>query len=389
MLAIVTLALCTGSVFLLSFISILNPGKANHIANRWLGVFLLCLGLAFLADLFRELNISSQYLFVSVFSEITRFAAAPSLYLSVCYFSSPERSLRRGDILHFIPFFLFIINCLPVLLPWLSGPMFSNRFDINGVGKYIRTFMFLVIKVQVVGYWVASFVKLSRHPKNMRFVFSSLPSVDLKWLKYFLLSLLLIFLIWFNEAFFGITWINDYSSYGYLVSIYSLSYFALKQKEIFPFQASALTEIKEILKESNLEGPKHQRIAEDKLELLIVKLKHLMESDKYFLDHDLGLPHLAEKMDLTSHELSYLLNRGLGISFFEFVNRYRVERAKLLLLSDNYKHLNMLGIAFETGFNSKTTFNTAFKKITGVSPSEFKKSAGGNLNELLSKPKTA
>ncbi len=84
MLFIIVLALGTGSVFLLSFISTLNPGKANDSANRWLGVFLFCFGLALLTDLFRLLDISSQFPAVVVFSEITRFAAAPSLYLSVC-----------------------------------------------------------------------------------------------------------------------------------------------------------------------------------------------------------------------------------------------------------------------------------------------------------------
>ncbi len=108
-----------------------------------------------------------------------------------------------------------------------------------------------------------------------------------------------------------------------------------------------------------------------------------METDKCFLDHDLSLPHLAKKMDLTSHELSYLLNEGLGVSFFEFVNRYRVEEAKTLLLSPEYHHLNILGIAYETGFNSKTTFNTSFKKFTGVSPSEFRKSVGRSQPQLL------
>src|SRR5882762_6260025 len=117
MLFTIVLALSTGSVFLLSFISTLNPGGANGSANRWLGVFLFCFGLALLTDLFRLLDISFQYPLVLVFSEITRFAAAPSLYLSICYFSMPDRSFRKTDMLHFIPLLLFIVNCFPLLIP--------------------------------------------------------------------------------------------------------------------------------------------------------------------------------------------------------------------------------------------------------------------------------
>lgn len=226
-----------------------------------------------------------------------------------------------------------------------------------------------------MAYWVASFLKLIRHQKNMRQVYSSLESVDLNWLKYFLICLLLVLLLWFNEAFFGIDWINDISAFGYLVAIYTLSYFAIKQKEIFPFQTQIVADIKKAIDDTNDIAPK-QRVAPEKIDSLTAKLKILMETEHCFLDHDLGLPDLAEKMSITSHEMSYLLNKGLGISFFEFVNGYRVEEAKRLLLSHRHRHLNMLGIAYETGFNSKTTFYTAFKKATGKSPSEFKKLAG-------------
>jgi AraC-like DNA-binding protein len=98
-----------------------------------------------------------------------------------------------------------------------------------------------------------------------------------------------------------------------------------------------------------------------------------MTTDKCFLDPDLDLPSLAARMNLTPHELSYLLNKGIGSNFFEFVNSYRVEEAKKLLLSGEHNHYSILGIAYEAGFNSKTTFNTTFKKATGLTPSQFKK----------------
>jgi len=78
-------------------------------------------------------------------------------------------------------------------------------------------------------------------------------------------------------------------------------------------------------------------------------------------------------MDVSTHDLSYLLNDSFGVNFFNFVNRYRVDEAKRLMLSGQNKHLNLLGIAYSAGFNSKTTFNIAFKKQTGLSPSEFMK----------------
>jgi AraC-like DNA-binding protein len=71
--------------------------------------------------------------------------------------------------------------------------------------------------------------------------------------------------------------------------------------------------------------------------------------------------------------MSYLINSGFGENFFQFINKYRVERAKELLNIDKLSKYSILGIAFESGFNSKTTFNTTFKKFTNQTPSEYLK----------------
>jgi AraC-like DNA-binding protein len=92
---------------------------------------------------------------------------------------------------------------------------------------------------------------------------------------------------------------------------------------------------------------------------------------------------LAKEMVISTHDLSYLLNECFGASFFQFVNTYRVEEAKQLMLSEKYKHLNILGIAYNAGFNSKTTFNTAFKKHTGLSPSQFMQSAKAQPAQII------
>ncbi len=98
-----------------------------------------------------------------------------------------------------------------------------------------------------------------------------------------------------------------------------------------------------------------------------------MQYEKVYLDNELSLPQLSEKMSISPQDLSYLINEACGENFFSFINRHRVEEAKRLLLSEKYDQLNILGIAYQAGFNSKTTFNTTFKKQVGLSPSDFVK----------------
>ncbi|WP_165830457.1 helix-turn-helix domain-containing protein [Flavobacterium aquariorum] len=157
----------------------------------------------------------------------------------------------------------------------------------------------------------------------------------------------------------------------YLLSVFFLAYFSLQQKEIFDFNKNDLDELSTI-KEYKRENPK--RVSENRLNELDEKLRMLMNSEKVYLENDLSLPKLAKSMGASCNEASFVINELYGDNFYNFINKYRIGEAKILLLSEKYSQLNILGIAYESGFNSKTTFNTTFKKYIGLSPTEFVKS---------------
>ncbi|MBP9872856.1 MAG: AraC family transcriptional regulator [Haliscomenobacter sp.] len=97
-----------------------------------------------------------------------------------------------------------------------------------------------------------------------------------------------------------------------------------------------------------------------------------MEKEKPYLENDLNLLKLADRLEVNLHTLSFVINEGFRENFAQYINRHRVEEAKKLLEDPGNDHFSMVGIAFTAGFNSKTAFNTAFKKMTGVSPTDFK-----------------
>jgi len=105
------------------------------------------------------------------------------------------------------------------------------------------------------------------------------------------------------------------------------------------------------------------------------QLTKLMAKEQPFLDPDLSLRQLAGKMDLPPNYLSQLLNEGFDQNFAEYINNYRVETFKAKVTDPDLQHLNLLGLAYESGFNSKTTFNTFFKKATGITPATYRKQA--------------
>jgi len=102
-------------------------------------------------------------------------------------------------------------------------------------------------------------------------------------------------------------------------------------------------------------------------------LRALMEEEQVFLDPDLTLKKLAQKLNIHYNHLSRIINEKYGESYNNYINRHRIEEARKRLADPAFANKNILEIMLETGFYSKSTFNTAFRKFTGKSPSDYRK----------------
>lgn len=104
------------------------------------------------------------------------------------------------------------------------------------------------------------------------------------------------------------------------------------------------------------------------------RLKTIMESQNTYLQPDLTLPRLAKTMECSVNHLSQVINAGFGMSFFDYVNRYRIDHAKVLLSNADAEGGAVLDIAFKVGFNSNSAFYAAFKKYVGLTPAQYRRS---------------
>jgi AraC-like DNA-binding protein len=102
------------------------------------------------------------------------------------------------------------------------------------------------------------------------------------------------------------------------------------------------------------------------------KIDSLMRSDKPYLMADITLDILAEKLAIPARDLSMIINRHFDNNFYEFINNYRIEEAKKILIDPKNKDKTITDVYLEVGFNSKSVFNTFFKKIVGQTPSEYR-----------------
>lgn len=351
-------AFCGGASWLLGSLSFLGVNRVNAKADRWLGAFYCILACAF-TQLFLEGFGIGGSLFIHLL-ELPRWAMFPCLYMAVNHYVSPSTA-KKDWLLHFVPFLLFLIFSLVYLMPFL----FNERNQLPElppwIGFVVRYFFF----GQTIYYWIVCSSLLRRHQKNVKMVASFTDKIDLQWLKYLLISVL--FLILIRILSISSIQVTYFSPILYFFGIILVAYSTLTQKSIYVIETYQATENDEITPKKVL----NERLTTEQVEELKYVVMQKTVDGKLYLDPSLTLSILSAKIGISTHELSYVLNNGLGKNFYQFINELRTEEAKSLLLSEDTKHLDMLGVAIRAGFNSKTTFYTTFKKATDLTPKEY------------------
>lgn len=133
------------------------------------------------------------------------------------------------------------------------------------------------------------------------------------------------------------------------------------------------TKIEPELKIQPVEKYKNSGLTEDALKELALSLKQLMQKEQLYRECELKLETLLNKLGISKHYVSQVINQIYGVNFFEYINLLRIEEAKQLLSSNYKKSMNIIEVAYAVGYNTKNTFNTAFRRIVGVTPTEFRR----------------
>jgi AraC-like DNA-binding protein len=158
-----------------------------------------------------------------------------------------------------------------------------------------------------------------------------------------------------------------------VILIYAMGYLGLRQPAIFTRAfVSQQTAIEESVDQAE---EKYRRSGLDKEtgHVFLNELTGHMEANKPYLEGDLVLPKLAQQLGISANYLSQVINEQLNVNFYDFVNGYRVEEARRLMRNAGQTNTNILNIALDSGFNSKSAFYTAFKKATSMTPTQYQK----------------
>ncbi|BDA77956.1 hypothetical protein LPTSP3_g08860 [Leptospira kobayashii] len=163
-----------------------------------------------------------------------------------------------------------------------------------------------------------------------------------------------------------------------LILIYLVLFYVIRKPELI---AITLQNPERIFSQQLLltkpETTKYQKqtLTEEQRKSYLQKMIRIMETEEPYLNDLVSIHDLSERLAIPVHHVSMTINIELSQNFFQFINQYRIERAKLLLSNPKAKDQNVLNIGLEAGFQSKASFNKTFKQFTGFTPSEFRKNS--------------
>jgi AraC-like DNA-binding protein len=271
---------------------------------------------------------------------------------------------------HFIPAIAFYIYFFPTyfLDEQEKFRLISDAF-INH--KFIIPRPFYIFAVtQILAYLIYSVRILLEHSKYIKNNFSFTEHINLNWLKRLLIIFIVLWLAFALRSLYAVKMIWEISALLSVLTMYIVGYFGYNQPAIF--SGSTVDALRASKKEEKKKYASSSLTEKESTEYL-EKLQVLMNNEKLFLKNDLKIGDVAEKIGLPLNYVSQIINEKLDKNFYDFINEYRVDEVKKRFADAKYDHMTILAIGFDSGFNSKTAFYSAFKRNTGVIPSEFKK----------------
>lgn len=313
---------------------------------------------------------------------------APALWFYVRSLTSETRiTLSRRDAKHFIPFIFGVIACSFLLF---SPASIRNQIIGDGDGPatgwiiaitLMIVFVMFMWATQVIVYIIALLRRIAIYRTRLKDVFASTEGRELKWMIWMSILLVATIFIILPDLFIGFPDPISFIPSAFNVFLIGfLSVWGLRQMPGFILSGEnelpTLEPPTDATEGNHMPAVKYEKSAltEEDTSRIAAKVQAAMEADELYLDPNLSLRILAKHVSVPPNYVSQTLNGHIGETFFDYINRWRIEYAKPLLATSDESVLN---ITYDSGFNSRSSFYKAFKKETGQTPSAYRSAENG------------
>ena len=366
------------------FLPLLIYNKAEKSrADLVLASWFVLIGLSLLGHYLEVTGRAADFPVFLGFSTCFPMLMGPAAYVYTLAVTRSDKALKPILLLHALPYMVFTTIVFLSLFVYSSGSIEADRLAIEDPDTPV--FMALGLFRIFLGpvYLAFCLLILREHSRRIADEFSYTRNIDLGWLKKVVLSMLT---IWVTVVAVNILgnfndWIpmeqGDNLIYLAVTAVVFFGGFhGIKQQIIFssPAETPVLESTPDV---ENKEARYHKSsLTAGQSRVILDRLTGFMDEEKPYLDGKVSLSQLADQLDVSSNHLSQVINENLDRNFHDFINGYRVDLVKQRLAESTGARPNILAIAYDAGFSSKSSFNEVFKKTTQLTPSQYWKKLG-------------
>jgi len=350
-----------------AFLLFERGAKGNKQSDKFLSALIFFLGLSLTDFVIGFLGFYEKYPKLVFFPFENLFLITALIYLfcvSLLKKDKPENKIIGKHL--FIPAIYFVSHFIIFLLPNSTKEKILTDFYFPFF-VYIESLLFYVLSAY---YFVHIIKVLKRHTQIANQAYPQINPAILNWLRYFVIGFIIYltidFMLSVSSVLFHFNFEQQYWKYivrALLTSFLCLAGYNFDEKVSLPNI--------EFQKSETENEQKSELINEKELILIKDKILSVFQQDKLYLEPELDLNQLSKQLGISSNILSYVINKGFEKNFNDFINTYRINEVIEKMKNPANVNFTLLSIAFDCGFNSKTTFNRVFKKVTQKSPKEF------------------
>ncbi len=353
-------------------IFILFAMKRNRRANAFFAAYLFIFVSIFFAGFLSKAGVQYLALIFGLISVPGLSLLGAFIYYYAVYVTGLREKFRRMDAL---PFIIYVINFVIFFTSVIKDLYLSSP---PAFGKMLYIIVTSGLATSII-YLVYTIMTLGKYYRRIENYYSDMERMRLDWLMKITTLSFFVITVWFCE--FGLTYFNIIPRTHFIalfiiimiiIIIFITSYYLINQPEIFRKNIEMEHAVDDAAGSAASEKYARQSIDDRMQDEYLARLNRFMDESKPYLDENITIKDLAEELNIPPHHLSIVINNRLSKNFYTFINEYRVREAVSILDDPENCDANIIAIAFRSGFNSKSTFNSVFKKITGLTPSEYR-----------------
>lgn len=360
---------------LFTSVGLFKSKKGSHSANKILAFLLLVIAIICLDYFVVISSLYKSYPHLIYISAVLWFLVGPLIFLYIFKQLNPQKTLSLWHILHFVPAVIALTQIFQFY--FLSGAAklsyFEQTISVSSDGNSLWD---LSYAIQIIIYVIISYFFVRKYESEYKEIFSGEHFIHIHWLKYLLgvfSAYLLIDFVFAKVA----TQLNLTS----VINVYMNISLFLISSVIFAIGFLSLNFPESLFPDIQKDKKRNDEISKAKYDTsglnelkkdeILEKLEKVIIDERPYLNSELKLKDLSNLSGISSHNISQVLNQKLGTKFYDYINRFRIEEAKKLLIDPKYSNYSILSIVMEVGFSNSASFYRAFKKFTNQTPTQF------------------